>query len=306
GQNHLMAVVEFGGTLRVTQNLTGDVDRLLLAVNGKTPPVSPANATAGLPVALSHLAEGMVNLPGHKSIILFSGGLSGSSDLMKNAIEECNRANVAVYPVNIGNRFGRGRAQSNPFGTYQGKGAVSPTIVAAAQQTDLDTQQSPSDALYSLAKGTGGFVIGISTKLQDDLSTIAKEANQYYALGYLPAKASQPGACHTIKVTTDHSGASVRARDSYCDVETSEIQAGTTTERDLEARLNAHEARLNAHESRLNANEKPTIQATMQTPFFYVAPNTARVHLALDIPGAAMKFARDKGKFTATLNVLGI
>jgi hypothetical protein len=152
--------------------------------------------------------------------------------------------------------------------------------------------QSPSDALYGLAQGTGGFVVSSPAKLADELNRIGKEESQYYVLGYLPAKELKPGTCHTLKVAVDRSGASVRARNSYCDVKTPEVVAGTSTERDLEARL--------------SANATPTMQATMQAPFFYVAPNTARVDMAVDIPGAGVKFAKDKGKFVAALNIIGI
>jgi len=41
-------------------------------------------------------------------------------------------------------------------------------------------------------------------------------------------------------------------------------------------------------------------------PFFYTSPNTARVNLAMDIPSAAIKFGKEKGKQHAAVNVLGI
>jgi hypothetical protein len=44
----------------------------------------------------------------------------------------------------------------------------------------------------------------------------------------------------------------------------------------------------------------------MQAPFFYTAPNTAQVHLAVEIPAAALKFDKVKGKQHASVNILGI
>ncbi len=46
--------------------------------------------------------------------------------------------------------------------------------------------------------------------------------------------------------------------------------------------------------------------ALMQAPFFYTSPNTAQVHLAVEIPSAALKFEKVKGKQHAAINILGI
>jgi hypothetical protein len=44
----------------------------------------------------------------------------------------------------------------------------------------------------------------------------------------------------------------------------------------------------------------------MQAPFFYTSANTAQVHLAVEIPAAAFKFEKVKGKQHAAVNILGI
>jgi hypothetical protein len=44
----------------------------------------------------------------------------------------------------------------------------------------------------------------------------------------------------------------------------------------------------------------------MQAPFFYTSANTAQVHLAVEIPSAAFKFEKVKGKQHAAVNILGI
>jgi hypothetical protein len=44
----------------------------------------------------------------------------------------------------------------------------------------------------------------------------------------------------------------------------------------------------------------------VQTPYFYTAPNVARVNLAMEFPSESFKFDKDKGKYHANLNVLGI
>jgi hypothetical protein len=44
----------------------------------------------------------------------------------------------------------------------------------------------------------------------------------------------------------------------------------------------------------------------MLAPYFYTAPNVARVNVALEIPTDSIKFDKEKGKFHALINILGL
>src|ERR1700722_11339256 len=145
--------------------------------------------------------------------------------------------------------------------------------------------------LYQLADGTGGFVILNTNDLVGGLDRIARDSNQYYLLGYKP-EASADGSCHTLKVKVDRGGTSVRARSGYCNVKPVDLLAGNPIEKDLEARA--------------QSEMKGDVVASIQLPFFYSAPDTAQVHLALDIPATAFQFEKVKGKQHAAVNVLGI
>jgi hypothetical protein len=59
-------------------------------------------------------------------------------------------------------------------------------------------------------------------------------------------------------------------------------------------------------ESRAAAAEKGTISGTLEAPFFYTAPNEARVNLAMEFPASSVDFSKEKGKYHADMNVLGI
>jgi VWFA-related protein len=145
--------------------------------------------------------------------------------------------------------------------------------------------------LYQLADGTGGFVIVNTNDLLGGLERIAKDQNQYYLLGYKPS-VSPEGSCHTLKVKVERGGTNVRARSGYCNVRPADLLAGNPIEKDLETRA---------------GGEMPgNVTAVMQAPFFYTSPNTAQVHLAVEIPSAALKFEKVKGKQHAAINILGI
>jgi VWFA-related protein len=174
-------------------------------------------------------------------------------------------------------------ANSNLYNSYNQPRQIVPPSPPSAS----DNQQ----VLYQLADGTGGFVILNTNDLLGGLERIAKDQNQYYLLGYKPA-VSPDGSCHTVKVKVERGGTTVRARSGYCNVRPTDLLAGNPIEKDLETRA--------------GGEMQGNVAAQMQSPFFYTSPNTAQVHLALEIPSAALKFEKAKGKQHAAINILGI
>ena len=119
GPNRLVAIVNFGGALQITQNFTADAERLKAVVGGiKMSSVSP-NGDPGSPrlgggmnaygarsvvMALRELAKNLADIPGRKSLIMLTGGFRLSDEIRSEvtaAIDMCNRSNVAVYPIDV-------------------------------------------------------------------------------------------------------------------------------------------------------------------------------------------------------------
>ena len=68
-------------------------------------------------LALRNLAKGLADIPGRKTLVLFSAGFPLTEEIRSEvtaAIDLCNRANVAVYPVDV-----RGLT-TMPFGPGRG------------------------------------------------------------------------------------------------------------------------------------------------------------------------------------------
>ena len=136
GPSHLIAIVEFGGMLRIAQNFTADPERLQKVVagvkfstvspNGPSPDLASLNASQmsqpqalGLPsmggleadfgarsvfLALRNLAKGLSGVSGRKSVIMLSAGFPMTIELqseLTSVIDACNKANVAVYPIDV-------------------------------------------------------------------------------------------------------------------------------------------------------------------------------------------------------------
>jgi VWFA-related protein len=161
------------------------------------------------------------------------------------------------------------------------------TIVPPFPQSASTNQQ----ILAMLAEGTGGFTIFNTNDLLGGLQRIGREQSEFYVLGYVPTDTPE-GSCHTLKVKLSRGGTNVRSRSGYCNVRTGNTLEGKPLEKQLE--------------SRATGAQGGSIHGGMQAPYFYTSANVARVNLAMEIPADAVHFNKEKGKYGANLNVLGI
>lgn len=180
------------------------------------------------------------------------------------------------------------RTPTNTYSNYYNNPMNQPQILLPKIPPSTAENQQ---VMQMLAEGTGGFTIYNTNDLAGGLQRIAQEMNQFYVLGYVPQE-SKEGSCHTLKVKMNKGGMEVRSRSGYCNVRAVNPLEGKPLEKTMEAQA--------------SGTASGSIHATMQTPYFYSAPNVARVTLAMEIPGESLVFNKDKGKYHANVNVLGI
>ncbi len=145
GGDRLMAIVNFGGSLQISQNFTDDAERLKQVVNGtktsatSTRPVNTGGGGGGgfgrlgnagadygvrtVLLGLRTLAQNLSDVPGRKTLVMFTSGFPLTPEYrpeLTAAIDACNRANVAVYPIDV---RGLVSGPTFPFGG-PGRGAV--------------------------------------------------------------------------------------------------------------------------------------------------------------------------------------
>lgn len=154
-----------------------------------------------------------------------------------------------------------------------------------------DSTATNQGIMFMLAQGTGGFVIHETNDLITGMEKIGKEQDEYYVLGYTPPD-SEEGSCHVLRVKVNRGGTEVRARTGYCNSKPQDLLAGNPTEKELEIRAAAAQA--------------GNVSASMELPFFYTASNVARVNVAMEIATRNIKFEKQKGKYHATMDVLGL
>jgi VWFA-related protein len=137
--NRLIAVVNFGGSLRIAQNFTSDTERLKQVVSGvKFSSVSSNGDTLGGPalskaesdfgartvlLGLRSLAKSLSTVPGRKTLIFLSAGFKLDSELRSEltaVVDVCNKANVAVYPIDVRGLVAGGPAAQNGDGPLGG------------------------------------------------------------------------------------------------------------------------------------------------------------------------------------------
>src|ERR1700693_6332612 len=144
--NRLIAIVDFGGTVRIAQNFTADAARLKQVVAGlKTSAVSPNAApvevaslgpspigasSSGMPqlsnaeadfgarsvmLALRSLAKSLGSVPGRKTLVMLTSGFPITPEIQSEltaVISVCNRYNVAIYPLDVRGLVAPGNAAS--------------------------------------------------------------------------------------------------------------------------------------------------------------------------------------------------
>ena len=187
-----------------------------------------------------------------------------------------------------GNPGGVTRPINSPYNNYYNNPNNAPRTILPQIPTSATTNQQ---ILQALAEGTGGFSIYNTNDLLGGLDRISREQNEFYLLGYVPAS-SPEGSCHTLKVKMEHGGMQVRSRSGYCNVRPANPLDGRPIQKQMELQA---------------AGSQPgAIHGSLQAPFFYSAPNIAQVNLAMEIPGDSVIFNKEKGKYHANVNVLGI
>ena len=367
GPDSLMAVVNFGGSLNVAQNFTPDSERLKRIVAGEKIPTTASNAELDpsgatltnaeleygqytMLLALRTLARRLAGVPGRKMLVLLSAGFKLDADGMTDlsaTIDVCNKANVAVYPVDArglalgvptsgslrwpaegvepvayhggaklrlasfsppspqvafqkGGTGGKPAPGGGTTGRPSGGTGTRPITQVPPPRTSPLSTLAPhfppstmenQQPLYALAVGTGGFLIANTNDLATGMQKIASEQNQYYLLGYTPASAPD-GSCHSLKVKVDRGDTIVRARSGYCSTKPVDLLAGSAVQKELEGLA--------------TGAKSGTVQTSLSAPFFYTAPNVARVHVIMSIPPDAMKIEKQQGKYVAMANILGV
>ena len=178
--------------------------------------------------ALLSIVSAMKAIPGRKSVVFFSEGLSIPPNVQRqfiSVIDAANRANVSIYPMDAAGL----RTISTLRETRDGVDAASaatlsrdptrdvsdrPMMQALEANEDL-LRADPHSGLGMLAEQTGGFLIANSNDLRGGFERIDTDMRNYYVLTYVPKNSTFDGRFREIDVKVKRSGVRLRARKGY-------------------------------------------------------------------------------------------
>jgi VWFA-related protein len=177
--------------------------------------------------ALFAIVRTLGRLPGRKSVVLFSEGLSvptAVARLFSGVIDAANRSNVSFYTVDAaGLRSESG--QSSVRGMVVGAGAGVETsysgdtlggpLTATLEMNENALRSDPATLLTQLARETGGQSFTNSNNLRPAFERVDSDLRNYYMLGYTPLNTAYDGRFRTIQVKVKRSGVNIAARRGY-------------------------------------------------------------------------------------------
>jgi VWFA-related protein len=247
----LVAVVAFGNTLKIVANFTNDrellkqsVDAIVpgheaalaqladaaLAANGETVVSEDTGAaftaddtefnifnTDRKLAAVEALCEVLEGIPGKKSIIQFTSGVTQTGEENRSeliaATNSANRSNVSIYSVDS-----RGLLTATPGGDAStGASGGNAMFTGATVISQSQSRQDSRDTLATLSGDTGGrtfFDVGDFGKV---FQSVQNDTSGYYLVGYYSTNAASDGAWRRVHVKIDPlpAGVHVRSREGY-------------------------------------------------------------------------------------------
>ena len=181
--------------------------------------------TVGTLGALNYAVRGMRELPGRKSILLVSDGITifhrddpGSSrrviDALRYLTDQANRASVIIYTMDA-----RG-LQTLGLTAADNTNGMSQQQIAQQLQVRQDSFSDSQSGLVYLAQQTGGIAIRNNNDLSAGIRKVLDDQKGYYLIGYRPDESTfdpKTGrrTFHKISIKAKRPGLKVRSRTGF-------------------------------------------------------------------------------------------
>ena len=171
--------------------------------------------------AVRYVIRGLRQLPGRKSVVLFSERLplitsTGDSQVLdgvRRLVDAANRAAAVIYTIDPAG------LQTFQLSAADGRGR-SPRQLAAIPRRRTQAQWIGQEGLEFLADQTGGFFVYNDNDILGGIGRVLEDQAGYYLVGYRPAPGTfdpQTGQrlFHSVKVRVRRPGLTVRSRAGF-------------------------------------------------------------------------------------------
>ena len=314
----LVALVVFGNTLKVVANFTNDRALLKKAVDAIIP--GHEAALAGLAdaaaaadgetvvsedtgaaftaddtefnifntdrklAAVEALCEILEGIPGKKSIIQFTSGITQTGEENRSeliaATNAANRSNVSIYTVDS-----RGLLTATPGGDAStGASGGNAMFTGATVISQSESRQDSRETLATLAGDTGGRSFFDTGDFGRVFQSVQSDTSGYYLVGYYSANAAADGAWRRVHVKIDMlpAGAKVRAREGYY----APKNFGVFTTEDRERQL---------EEAFKSDTPEVELPVAVETAQFRLNPVQVFVPISAKLAPSALQWAQKRG-----------
>jgi VWFA-related protein len=255
--------------------------------------------------ALAAISEGLRSIPGKKTLVLFSQGFVTPAVLdwqVQSTIDIANRANVAIYIIDsAGLRAGAPASgslvPSTPLASASGA-KQEQRIQAVGGETVFDNirqegQSREYDILYRLSGDTGGRFIKGNNDIAVGLERIDQEIHARYTLAYRSTNQNFDGTFRKVKIEVRRPDTQLVSRSGYYAIPPEEIVMLSPADKKLMSGFSAAQA-------------NPELPLFVSLSQFRSREGLYTVPLAIELPPAAVKFARKGDKQSMQLEVLGV
>jgi VWFA-related protein len=318
----LVSVVSFGTQFRINSDFTNDKKVLLAAIKslipGKDSMLSTQAATANDAVtedtgaafsaddtefnifntdnklyAVEALANLLGGIPGRKSVLQFTGGITQTGEdnrsQLQAATNAANKNNVSLYQVDTRGLLTETPGGDASSGMASGRSAFSGSAVF--QQTQ--SRQDSRDTLSTLAQDTGGKLFADEGDFSKIFKQVQDESTGYYMLNYYSTNLARDGRYRAVKVKLVDvpAGAKIKHREGYYGPKDWNIFNTQDREKQLDDAMGSQVARVE-------------LPIALDTGDFRISANQIYVPISVKISSSALQWAQKAGKHEAGFDFL--
>ena len=234
--------------------------------------------------ALESMADLLRDIPGKKSMIQFTSGITQTGEdnrsQLRATTDAANRANVSIYTVDS-----RGLLAEIPGGDPSvGAAAGNSMYSGASVFHQQDARQDSRETLATLASDTGGRSFFDLGDLGDAFKSVQADTAGYYLVGYYSTNTAHDGRWRGIRVRLNGvPGVRLRYREGY----TAPKDFGVFTTEDRERQL----------EEAMKSNA-PTVElpVAVETSYFRLANNQIFVPISAKLASSALQWAQKSNR----------
>lgn len=255
--------------------------------------------------SLAALCEAQRDVPGKKTVVLFSQGFitSDAQDWqVQSIIDLANRANVAIYIIDAaGLRGGAPETGSyiptTPLANVGGLKSINDRMKASGGEDVFDNARHEGrdrqfDILYRISGDTGGKFIKGTNDISRGLERVDEEVRARYTIGYHSTDANFNGDFRKLKVDVRRPDVQVATRSGFYAISHDNMVFFSPEDKKLLASFDA-------------AQSRPAIPLFVQLSPFKTADGGYRIPLSIEIAPGAVKFEQKGDKKQLQLEVLG-